>query len=675
MKTLKKITAFSLALIMIAVLIPFTALAAETTEQKGYIFETNVNIRKDATTSSEILDNVSNLNVTVLGSKKDTKGTKMPGTSTVYLWYNISYKKDSKTIKGYVREDLIKLIVPAEEYDFNKEIKKFPESYQTAIKSLHKSFPNWKLVADPVDMTFNEAVNAEDEEFTKITFANSKNSWRSMRKGCYNWEKQKFLTSDGGRYGASRELIAYYMDPRNFLTENGVFIFMQQSYDSKTQTVEGIEKILKGTFLDAKITNKKDKYYGKRYAAVIRYAGSKSGVNAYVLATTIIQEQGNKGSVYSNGSLTYSKKTVYNFFNFGASGETRDDIVTNAAKTAYNNSWFTETDSIVGGAKKYGANYIAVGQDTYFYKDYNIINPAKIWHQYAQNVEDAENNAKILVQRLSQAKTLPLTFRIPVYKSIPTKVSALPPKNDNYNNYYFEKLSVNGLTPAFNRYTTSYTLDVSDSEVVTYDLPDGATYAGENSYDLVKGKNKISLKVKSQSGYTRTYTLTVTAQKAAKLTLMGSGGTLVKDETDKKWYYYENGEKSPVTTIVKYSGKWFYVKDGVWDKTVTSLVKYNGTWFYIKSGKWNDTAKTLVKYSGKWFYVEKGKWNKSAKTLVKYSGKWFYVEKGKWDKTAKTIVKYSGKRFYVKKGKVDLTYSGTVKIDGIKYKIKNGKVV
>ena len=701
MKITQKIVAFTLTLVLIICAIPnLTVNPKADTIKLGYIFETGVNIRKDATTSSDKVDNVSKWNVTVLGSKADTLGTKNPDTGKTFIWYKITYTTTSGTVTGYVREDLITVTEYTPDEAFKKSLEAFPESYHEALTKLHAMYPNWKFTADKVTgySSFSKAVAAQDSEYIKLVETNY-NSWRSMRNKCYDWSTGKFITTDGGRYGASTEVIAYYMDPRNFLNANDIYIYMQQSYDSTTQTLEGVQKILDGTFLSGKVTDKNDKYYGKPYAGVIRYAGSKSGVNAYVLASTIIQEHGTKGTSLSKGySYEYDEgktKKVYNFFNFGASGTTSAAVLKNGAKYAYNEGWLTPTESIVGGATKYGKNYIAIGQNTYFYKNYNVLNPDKIWHQYAQNVADSLSSSRSLKNTYSELYDLSLTFRIPVFDNLPTKVSALPAKSDKYNNYYFDKLSATGLSPAYNRYTNKYTLKVTDDTELFYKLPAGATYAGEATYDLVKGKNTVKLKVKSQTGYSRTYTVTVTADKVATLTVKPSGGTL-KKESDGKWYYYVDGAKSTETTLVNYSGKWFYVKDGVWDKTANTLVKYASKWFYVEEGKWRDDVTTLFKYNGKWFYIENGKWNSSANILYKFNGKWFYIIGGKWDNTAETLFKFnekwfyikggkwsrktliftfSGKQFYVQDGKVDLTFSGTVKIDGKTYKIKNGKVV
>ncbi len=147
--------------------------------------------------------------------------------------------------------------------------------------------------------------------------------------------------------------------------------------------------------------------------------------------------------------------------------------------------------------------------------------------------------------------------------------------------------------------------------------------------------------------------------------------TLVKTGKN-EWSYVVNGIKRDQTTLVKYSDKWFYVENGIWNKTANLLVAYKGKGFYIKNGKWEKET-TLVKHNGGYSYVKGGIWIK-ATTLVKYKDKWFYVKNGVWKKD-KLIFKYNGKKFYIDNGKVQFTYTGKVKVDGMYYNIKNGKVV
>ncbi len=153
------------------------------------------------------------------------------------------------------------------------------------------------------------------------------------------------------------------------------------------------------------------------------------------------------------------------------------------------------------------------------------------------------------------------------------------------------------------------------------------------------------------------------------------GGKFASNETtlvkyNGKWYHVKNGLKTTSTTLVKYNGKWYYVEKGV-KTTKTTLVKYNGVWYYVKDGKKN-TSTTLVKYNGVWYYVKSGKKNTST-TLVKYNGTWYYVKSGKKN-TSTAIVKYNGKKYYVKKGIAQLKFSGKVKISGKTYTVKKGVV-
>ena len=513
------------------------------TLQLGYISESGVNVREDASVNSKSLAKVSNFNVTVIDKKVDIDNTINPETQQIYIWYEVTYTSASNTVIGYVREDLIKITEYTLDEEFVTKLSAFPKSYHKALITLHAIYPNWEFIPDKVNSTFTQTVELEDKLFYKLV-QGKYTSWYSMRKGCYDWTSGKFIETDsGGWYGASREVIAYYMDPRNFLNSNDIFVYMKQSYDSKTQTVAGIEEIVKGTFLDAEITDKNDKYYGKRYAAVIRYAGSKSGVNAYVLASTILQEQGIKGATLGKGA-EYKKDetvyTVYNFFNFGASGSNEAQVLKNGKKYAYEQGWFTPTDSIVGGAIKYGSGYINAGQDTYFYKNFNILNPDRLWHQYAQNVADSVNTAKFLRTAYIDRYDMKLSFRIPVFDELPNEISALPAKSDKLNNYYFSTIEVEGLTPSFNRYTFDYSLSLEDNTTLYLEAPKGATYEGKDTYNLKQGENTINLIVKSQTGYTNTYTINVDAEKACVLTI----------KTDKTPPEVEDDEQEEVKPVI-----------------------------------------------------------------------------------------------------------------------------
>lgn len=535
MTSIKKTVSFLLCFIIlicsISVISPIY-INSETTRY-GFIYESGVNIRKDATTKSDSVTKVSSVFVDVLGGKLDTNDEINPDTKKAYIWYSVSYTTSTTEYKGYVREDLIKIVEPQLDPEFEKQLEDFPDSYKASLVLLHSLYPNWQFIPDKVSTAFTESVDLQDRLFYKLVQTDSK-SWFSMRKGCYDWTNGKFIETDsGGWYGASREVISYYMDPRNFLNPNDIYLYMKQSYDSDSQTVEGIEELVDGTFLDAKITDKNDKNYGKRYAEVIKTAGKQSKVNAYVLASTILQEQGTKGATLSKGT-TYKDKTVYNFFNFGASGSNSTEVLNNGKKYAYEQGWFTPTDSIVNGAIKYGTNYISIGQDTYFYKNYNVLEPDRIWHQYAQNVADSLNSSKFLKTTYMPKQDMALQFRIPVFEGLPDEVSKLPEKSQKLNNYYFSDIKTEGLTPSFNRYTYEYSLSLESDAKITVKCPSGAKYVGEKEYELKQGENIVNLTIKSESGYTNDYTINVYAQNDCKLTISTKTEAAVPSETTVK---------------------------------------------------------------------------------------------------------------------------------------------
>lgn len=482
-------------------------------------------IRADATTSSEKITNVSDgVTVNVIGSKTDVGNSVNSSTGSPWIWYQISYTSSGKTYNGYVREDLIKVSEYNTDPTFEQQLADFPASYHAALTELHAIYPNWIFRADKLNITFDEAVRMEGLSSRKQV-SSSYVSWRSMEKGYYDWPTGTWQNvSNGGWYGASKEVISYYMDPRNFLNANDIYIFMQQQYDPNTQNESGLQYILKDTFLANEYSDPNDPY--SSYSAVIMEAARQSSVSPYVLASTIIQEQGAGGTsaLISGAPFTYDGayfQGVYNFFNFGASGSDENLVIKNGLANAQTNGWTTRSISIIEGAKKYGKEYISIGQDTYFYKNYNVINPDNIWHQYAQNVADSHSSAKKLINMYSDKVDVALTFRIPVYKdnSLPSEISPFPVQNELKNNYYFNNISVNGLTPSFSRYNYDYSLSVGADTSIFVELPEGASYAGEQSFSLNVGENIINLIAKSETGYTRSYYIHVNAVNPCTLSI------------------------------------------------------------------------------------------------------------------------------------------------------------
>lgn len=466
---------------------------------QGFVDATEVNIRADASVASKSLGVVSKVYVEIKGTKKGSDG---------YTWYYIAYNN----ITGYIRGDFITLIpeyVP--DKTFEEQIAAFPESYRDALRDLHAIYPNWKFTADNIPLTLDEAVSLEIGR--KKTQKSSSKSWYSMGLGAYDWATGKWVETEGGWIYASRELIKYYMDPRNFLNASEIYSYMPQDFDAKSQNEEGLLKIIKGTFLEKGYSDPKDTAYGGSYVKVLMAAAAASKVNPYILAASIIQEQGTNGTS-SMISGTYSGfQGYYNFFNVSATGSTETEVIRNGLTFAKNVGWSTRSASIIGGAQFNGNNYVSAGQNTYFYMNYNIKNPNSIYHQYATAVHHVSSSAKGVAKNYSGLKEAALEFLIPVYKDMPSEASPLPEKSDKLNNYYFESISVEGLSPSFTKFNYNYDLHVKKDTTVKITLPKNATYAGSKTFVLKKAnsQNKVVLKVKSQTGYINEYTISVKA--------------------------------------------------------------------------------------------------------------------------------------------------------------------
>ena len=564
-KRIKTVCILLSVLFVFTVFLPAPQHTAEAASSNGYVSGSGVRIRSGPGTSYQIIGQISNDYVKILGSVINDEG---------YTWYNVKYGNitgyvhgeyvtvyfdNTSALKGdangdgRITQDDVSAIqnhisgrVPLtgsrlSSADTNGDgvcngtdlakvqnhlsggcnlyIEAFPQSYRASLEALWKIYPNYIFVADYVNISFWEGVENQGKLHRKLVHMTTDGiSWRALGPENYNWQTGTWNTYSGNWTDASREVIAYYMDPRNFLNIDGIYMFMQQSYNA-TQTEAGVNDIIQNTFLANTYYDPADTAYGGSYAKVIMEAAKQSGVSPYILASTIVLEQGTGGT----SPLISGEYGYYNFFNFGASGS---DVIKNGIDYAKSAGWNTRSKSIIEGAKLYADGYISVGQDTYYYKDFDILDGSPYTHQYAQSIYDARASSTRLRSYYRDKQSAELVFRIPVYRNMDINPPSAPPENGNLNNYYFKNISVGGLTPAFSMYKQSYSLSVSGNTTVTVAVPDKASYAGAKSFALKAGKNTVVLPVKSQSGYINKYTLSVTAGADCTLTISTDGSSV-----------------------------------------------------------------------------------------------------------------------------------------------------
>ncbi len=370
---------------------------------------TGINVRSAPNTSGTKVCQVNSpQTVTCLGEVTGSEAEPGQGTK----WYHI---KTSDGKEGYIYAPYITVSTVIISSDFEKNLLNFPESYRESLKQLHITHPNWIFKPDNLPMTFEEAVNAEyggDDGISKKAVPTN--------FGDIDISKQpKTLNADGshklvesGWYYASKFAIEFYSKPENYLNETYIFSFADQKYDEKTQTKDGLNSIIKNTFLA-------NGYEGNTNAYIddIFEAAKQSGLNPYVIAATIISEQGVNGtSGLISGTYT-GYEGLYNFFNIGVSGDPKEKLGLEYAKKQ-NPQWNSRRAAIIGGAMYYSNNYVSRGQSTYYYKDWNYKVTPYYQHQYATNVKDAMNNGNRLSKGFGPASAI--TFLIPIFKNSST---------------------------------------------------------------------------------------------------------------------------------------------------------------------------------------------------------------------------------------------------------------
>ena len=171
-----------------------------------------------------------------------------------YTWYAIT----GGGISGYVRSDYVKF--PTQytgDADFESYLNQqgFPESYKNGLRQLHAEFPNWVFKAFHTNLDWNTVLDAELSGTGSLVESSSISSWKSTDAGKYDWNTSTWPGFDGATWvAASREIVAYYMDPRNFLDESYVFQFLEQSYKENVQTLSGLQTMRKGSFMEGSVS-------------------------------------------------------------------------------------------------------------------------------------------------------------------------------------------------------------------------------------------------------------------------------------------------------------------------------------------------------------------------------------------------------------------------------------
>ena len=347
-----------------------------------------------------------------------------------------------------------------EYYKVQLKEKGFPDDYADILAELKTVHPSWSF--EPLFVSGLEPSYTFDYIIKKETEDPSTNLIYPSKEYSAYRDKTDSTEYDSGWYSASDEAVRYFMDPRNFLSEQDIFQFEDLRYRGLDYSA-GVDGVISGTFMESLVLES-----GVSLRDHLLYIGDELGVSPVHIAARLRQEQGTEntsgmisgdcGSLlyyfYKNGiyktddgilintpSSGYTKNGLlsyngyYNFFNSGASGTGMFYIYLNAMKRAQlgtpelaylwggDASWNSMEKSLFGGAYAIKKTYIDDYQNTLYLQKFNVDprSSRNFWGQYMQNIGAALSEGRRAYISYKEAGILEseFSFLIPVYSGMP----------------------------------------------------------------------------------------------------------------------------------------------------------------------------------------------------------------------------------------------------------------
>ena len=397
------------------------------TGQTGTVATTALNIRSGPGTSYRSMGLLSiNKEINILDTVTGNDGK---------TWYYMEYNG----INGYVAAEFI-VVSSHEEYETDAKFEAyldtqgFPESYKPYLRTLHAKYPNWNFRAARTGLSWNDVLEREGKLGKSLVSSSAPSSWKSQAAGAYDPQTGKYTSFDsGGWAAASEKIIAYYLDPRNFINQIGIFQFLTHTYDAETQTSAGLAAVVSGTFLDAAFPETGF----ATYADALMEAGRTATVNPYVLASMILVEQGTSGTGKCISGTVSGYEGYYNYYNIGAYKTASMSAVTRglwyaSRSGSYQRPWDGHFASLLGGALFYSENYVKQNKNTLYFKKWNVMNGLEDVGegQYMTNVQGAESEAAALRKGYLSLLDSPMIFEIPIYSGMPDAACRKPSGNN-----------------------------------------------------------------------------------------------------------------------------------------------------------------------------------------------------------------------------------------------------
>ena len=371
----------------------------------------------------------------------------------------------------------------------------FPKSYLTQLEKLHAAHPNWVFTPVQTGLTWEDAFNKQiSNKNANLIYRSYAPSYKLTDAGSYNYLTDYYVGKDSAFFvSASDEAVAYFMDPRNWLTDDAVFMFVNNEYHSY-QNVTAVQSVLKNNPVLRK----------KENAQLFVDAGKYYNISPIYLAAKAYQEIGSYTSQVDGNYPGY--KGYYNVFNVGAYDSANGGSV-NAMKYAKQAGWKTLKAAVYGGASTLRNGYLNNRQASAYTEHFNVLNGLnKVGvHEYMTAVYAPYSSARTMKSNYTEYGLMnkKIEFFIPVYKNMPSKAAKAPTTDMNAdNNYYLKSLKI------------SWTTD-GETDSRTLISGNGLDYRTRFSVIVPKGTTKVNFKA-------------VQASKTTSVKIIGDGKRTVR---------------------------------------------------------------------------------------------------------------------------------------------------
>lgn len=457
-----------------------------------------------------------------IGDEIEATGEKVPSTvsSCKTEFYQVKHNfVGGRTYIGYICGDYLKFEVDLSPYVEEFKAAGFPDSYWKYLANLKELHPNWTFQALQTGIEWEDAINNEAIVGKSLLHKNNSGDggYLDLSPLSYDYMADTWKYFDGTAwYAANREAVAYYLDPRNFLSEMYVFMFEDLSYQKELQTKELVNSVLGSDFL-------------RQYIDSFMQAAETYNISPIHLASRVRQEVGTSMSVATSGApfekdgKTYSG--LYNFYNIGATSGVdnwKNGLVwanggANQTATTYGRPWNTPEKSILGGAEFLANRYVQSGQNTIYFQKWNVATETPFTNQYMTNIMAPMSEASTIFSSYEKSglmkqkeESIPFTFIIPVYKNMPQDKVSLPAVG-NPNNY-LKTLTINGsLVDKFASDLTNYVVYVNEDhiDIGATAINSSAKISGIGTISLTEKETKVPIVVTAQNGSKKQYDVTV----------------------------------------------------------------------------------------------------------------------------------------------------------------------